>query len=192
MERHHVELVVGLHLVTCDRLVVPHARDVGMKPHRGAREDRVPVSRASCAMRFASSRLAASGLSMNILAGPARRRLRQCGRPSTLSSNTTSTLASKASMLSTSSTPCSSWMVLASPLDPIGAHGEIRAAALVGGDDRDLPLRVLAERPGERRHMRRVGADDPGPKRLRGPGRRRGGLRSQERGEQSETRCSIG
>ena len=67
----------------------------------------VPVDFDSATIFRASSRLAASGLSMKTRLPALNTGVTcaRCGRPSTLVSRTTSTLASSASMLSTSSTP---------------------------------------------------------------------------------------
>ena len=60
-------------------------------------------------------------------------------------------------------------------VEPVGADREIGAAALERGHDLDLPLRVrVQECLGELRHVRRVGADDAGPKLAWSPRRARG------------------
>ena len=150
----------------------------------------VPVSLASSKIAIASASVPATGLSMKtgLLAWKTGRACSRWGRPSTLSSRTTSTFLSRSSIESTISTPNLSRSSLGVAGDAVAAGGDVGAPAGVGRHDPDagqLARRLgVVEHLREGGHVRGVQADDPRAERLvglrgfTGQGRERFTLRS--------------
>ena len=136
----------------------------------------VPVSRARSKMAMASASEPATGLSMNtgLRARKTGRACSRCGRPSTLSSRTTSTFDSSSSI---ESDDRDAVLLLSSRVKPATRsrlEGMIRAPAGIGRDDADAGQLGLGggrvQELGERDHVRGIQADDAGSQRLRRSG----------------------